>query len=249
MSGNVLLAENASQPSQGWSKGTVPLFALLAAAASLPASATNFLSSLPADFNLATQHPALSTHLRSVILFEPPNLALGGAPTSDALPFLAAVSSPNAPTAAEFAAAFAPWVAAASGDASRLGAHTVADILRVTGVPCHEPEAAPHAVVGWNLATDADELRRVAEGATKGARWPTGTVCGSHSFGTCAEGVRMVQQWWAEAQGEGRARQQSGARVVQGGTHFAQVLKPREFAAAVVELVNELGGVSQTGWR
>lgn len=106
-----------------------------------------------------------------------------------------------------------------------------------------EPDCARHGALGWGLAGSAEETMGLAREGVKAAEWGVGVVYGDHTFENCQKGVEMVEGWWKEAEREGRTVQPHGVRVVEGGTHFPQVLKPKEFAAAVVELLDELNPV------
>ncbi len=211
------------------------LFSLLAAR--VPATSTSFLSSLPPG--LSEQHPSLRSHIRSLILFDPPSIVLSALPPADMAAAVAPVPPPNPASADEFGTAFAAWAASASGDTAQLESHSFADVLPIVGPQAAQADRA-RGSLEWGLAASAEETAGLARAGLKEAEWPAGLVYGSHSVGSCVEGAGLVLQWWEEARREARGEQPRRVRVVQGGTHFAPVLEPEEFAEAVMALVDEL---------
>lgn len=227
----------------GWSKGTVLPLSLLSATS--PATPTSFTSSLPGD--LLGSYPVLGSHLRSILLFEPPGSALGRAPTSDYTTAMAAVSPPNSSTAEEFAEAFAGWIASYSDPThpsqpptSSLAPSELSDIERAVG---GEGAWQAECVAGgfaWRLAEGGAEVASLAEGALTQGRWPVGLIYGARTNGYCLDAAKTIQGWWKDRpQGEESGR--VGVRSLEETNHFAFVHRPKEFVEAVVGLIGELG--------
>ncbi|BGP45015.1 hypothetical protein JCM10450v2_000830 [Rhodotorula kratochvilovae] len=224
----------------GWSKGTVPLLSLLSLlhTTSSP-SPTSFLSHLPPS---GLPHTALLTsHVRSLILFEPPGSAFGRAPTADYTSAMAAVSPPNSSTPDEFAEAFAGWIGSYSPGSP------AADTLPPSGLAAlspallqraWQPECVPHGF-SWRLAASASECaslaRQALAPAAGGVALPVGFVYGTRTNGYCLDAAETVQGWWKESGGG-----KTAVRTVEGSNHFAFVHEPEAFVRAVEELVDEL---------
>lgn len=227
---------------QAWSKATNLAIALLAATLPLPPSPTNFLSSLPPATTSSHTHPCLSTHLHSVLLFEPGAPNLGLPPPAD---FLAAVGPALAfpPSAADpfrVADAMGAYVAGyrQGADTAQLPASSVGVVQGLVGEGVWEPAAIGTA--GWELAATPREVGELARAALVGSRVPVGLVYGGLTVGLCEEACAELEEWWKEAgvKGEGGKR---AVRRVERMNHVGQVLMPGEFVAAVLELVDELG--------
>ncbi|BGP21901.1 hypothetical protein Rt10032_c01g0600 [Rhodotorula toruloides] len=237
----------------GWSKGTVLCFSLLSLIhlASSP-SPTSFLTHLPTS---GLPHTSLlRTHIRSLILFEPPGSALGRPPTSDYTTAMKAVSPPNSSTPTEFAEAFAGWIGmyAHSADPDEVaeellppsGLDALAPSLRQVA---WEPACVAHGF-SWRLAEGAEEVQRLAESALKptgGVALPVGLIYGTRTNGYCLDAAKTVEGWWglsagAEEDRKERAKRKTAVRKVPGTNHFAFIHEPEAFANAVVELVDEL---------
>ncbi|BGP05039.1 hypothetical protein JCM10049v2_000843 [Rhodotorula toruloides] len=237
----------------GWSKGTVLCFSLLSLIhlTSSP-SPTSFLAHLPSS---GLPHASLlRTHIRSLILFEPPGSALGRPPTSDYTNAMKAVSPPNSSTPTEFAEAFAGWIGMYAPSAS---ADEVAEeLLPPSGLDALGPELRkvawePACVAhgfSWRLAEGAEEVQRLAESALKptgGVALPVGLIYGTRTNGYCLDAARTVEGWWgisddAQDGGEEQAKRKTAVRKVPGTNHFAFIHEPEAFAKAVIELVDEL---------
>lgn len=240
--------------SQGWSKGTVLCFSLLSLIhlTSSP-SPSSFLAHLPASG--LPYASLLRTHIRSLILFEPPGSALGRPPTSDYTGAMKAVSPPNSSTPTEFAEAFAGWIGMYEPPAHPV--EVAEELLPPSGLDALSPAlrqlAWEPACVGhgfsWRLAEGADEVQRLAESALKpagGVALPVGLIYGTRTNGYCLDAAKTVEGWWGisdidAAEGEGEARKRKTAvRKVPGTNHFAFIHEPEAFARCVVELIDEL---------
>ena len=158
---------------------------------------------------------------------------------------MAAVSPPNAATPAEFATAFAGWIAGysdpkPSADAAEeapLAPSELADLEAAVGPGAWQPECVA-AGFGWRLAAGAVEVGELAEAAFRRPAFPVGLIYGTRTNGYCLDAAATIQRWWAEAAAGGGAR--TGVRRIEGTNHFGQVHTPDQFVAAVVSLLDEL---------
>ena len=232
-----LTLERSATRSQAWSKACTLALALLAA--TQPPSPTAFTGSLPPPPLSYT--PTLATHLRGVILFEPSTTTLGLPPTADFLaalgPALSAPPSADHPHA--LATALGEYVASygAGVDASAFPASSIGAVQAIVGEDVWQPEAI--ATAGWELAVTAAEAGVLAREALVGSGVPIGLLYGTATVGFCSEAARVVEGWWREVEAEGKGGRRA-VQAVQGMNHVGQVLRPKLFAAAVLELIAEL---------
>lgn len=231
---------------QGWSKGCVLAVSLLALLAPTP---------FPLPFYPAPPPPhllsPLVTHLRSVLLFEPPGSVLSRPPTPK---FLLAMGPAFAPDCSDedFAAACDVWLEAYSDGtppASKLKPSGTKALEGQWGKDAWEPYCLKHGF-DWKLSSDAAEVREVSERALAkvvqggaGDRLetlPVGVICGARTGDYFDDSRKtIVQDLWVR-EGEGRTRK-TAQKLVEGTNHFAFIHEPERFADALVEIVDELG--------
>lgn len=247
---------------QGWSKGTTPLMSLLAFLhlSSSPTS-TSFAGHLPLS---GLPHLSLlTTHLRSILLFEPPGSALGRLPTSDYTGAMAAVSPPNTSTPSEFADAFAGWIGGYSDPTSASPAEVSS--LPPSGLEALSPEILaaawePSLVAhgfSWRLAATGPEVASLAKTALApplSPAVPIGLIFGGRTNGYCLDAAATIEELWgvkgtvAGVKGESSGEEQeqkvkskTAIRKIEHSNHFAFVHEPEAFVKTVVELIEELG--------
>ncbi|GAA5876998.1 hypothetical protein JCM8547_007489 [Rhodosporidiobolus lusitaniae] len=249
----------------GWSKGTVPLVALLSLLHQNPSfplpsgSFASFLPSTPSSEAGTLPHLSFFTsHLRSIILFEAPTLALGLPPTPDLLEGLSPVLPPNTPTPEEFATAFENYVGGYS-DPLPFSSEPPSSALPPAGPLAYSPEFRKavfeprtmlHSFSWWIGQDDAQSLE-VAKRALKPEeelKVPVGLLYGGRTLGVLTEAARAVEGWWKEMEEEGKkvgkkgeTRQMTAVRCIPLTNHFVNVSEPEKFVKAVVELIEELG--------
>ncbi|GAA5853499.1 hypothetical protein JCM8547_002479 [Rhodosporidiobolus lusitaniae] len=239
----------------GWSKGTVlpiSLLSYLHSSSSSPLSSTSsYLSHLPPSL---PHFSLLTTHLRSILLFEPPGSAFGRAPTSDYTTAMAAVSPPNSATPTEFAEAFAGWIGQYSPPSSshdqtpveKLPASGLAALSPDVLAASWEPGQVAHGF-SWRLSASAGEVQALSKLALapegREVAVPVGLVYGGRTVGYCLDAAELVKGWWGVEgnEGEGEGKKRTAVKVIEGTNHFAFVHKPEEFVKVVLELVEELG--------
>ncbi|GAA6022948.1 hypothetical protein JCM10207_007726 [Rhodosporidiobolus poonsookiae] len=232
----------------GWSKGTTPLISLLSllhipSSSSSAPSSTSFaayLSQPPFPSPLDALDGLLASHLRSILLFEPPGSAFGRPPTADYTEAMAAVSPPNTSSPEEFAEAFAGWIGQYSGAADGLPASGLAALSPEVLEAAWEPACVAHGFA-WRVAAGADEVGALARlalappGGEVSLALPVGFVYGARTVEYCLDAKEVVRGWW-----EGEKVGRTAMRCIEGTNHFAFVHRPREFAQAVQGLIREL---------
>ncbi|BGP12987.1 hypothetical protein JCM10213v2_000904 [Rhodosporidiobolus nylandii] len=184
----------------------------------------------------------LDSHIRSLLLFEPPGSAFGRAPTVDYTGAMAAVSPPNIATPEHFAEAFAGWIGGYSAP-SKPGEPAVTE-LPPSGLAALSPELLreawePQAVAhgfAWRMAASPAVVSSLALSTLRNPALPVGLVYGGRTVGYCLDTAALLSELWREEVGRGR----KGIRKVEGTNHFAFVHKPVDFVDAVVELIDEL---------
>ncbi|GAA5853451.1 hypothetical protein JCM8547_002462 [Rhodosporidiobolus lusitaniae] len=251
----------------GWSKGTVSLISLLSLlhASAPPAASGTFASSLPSllpspEDGLIPHASLLTTHLRSIILYEPPSIAVGAPPTPDVLTHMFPLLPPATPTQEEWVAGFTAWVGLYSNapagssepptsslPASGLAAFSP-ELLEAT----YEPTAIQHNA-SWGPVADYTALGAWAKAALApplSPAVPLGLVYGERTMEGCLVGAKTIEDWWGVKAGEGvvKAGEEDGGRKRKTAVrsipltnHFAHVHEPEKFVKALMELVEELG--------
>ncbi|GAA5877031.1 hypothetical protein JCM8547_007497 [Rhodosporidiobolus lusitaniae] len=240
----------------GWSKGTVPLVALLSLLHHDPPSSFpsgSFVSALPSGI---TFHLSLLTsHLHSVLLLEPPSLALGLPPTSDIISNLAHIFPPATPTADEIISAVESWVVQ-YGDPPAGSAEPPTSALPPSGLDClspevqgasYEPRTILHGFTWWTAADNAGQ-QEVAKKALARPAVPVGLIFGGRTLESFLSAVKTIEGWWEEGKKEGQKEEEDGkemsrtaVRSIPLTNHFAHAQEPEKFVKAVVELIEELG--------
>lgn len=191
---------------QGWSKGTLLLFSLLSLLHASPSSPTSFISSVQ-----PTSTSLLTSHLRSILLFEPPGSAFGRPPTTDYTEAMASVSPPNTSTPEEFADAFAGWIGGYSSPSVSSNpdfpSQAPVDQLPPSGLgalspellaAAWEPQACAHGF-SWRLAVAGPEVTTLAKNAIApplSPSVPIGFIYGARTNGYCLDAAKTVGGWW-----------------------------------------------------
>ncbi|ORY54860.1 Alpha/Beta hydrolase protein [Leucosporidium creatinivorum] len=190
----------------GWSKGTLLLFSLLSLLHASPSSTTSFISSVQ-----PTSTSLLTSHLRSILLFEPPGSAFGRPPTADYTEAMASVSPPNSSTPSQFADAFAGWIGSYSPPSASSNpdfpSQAPVDQLPPSGLAAldpellaaaWEPQACAHGF-SWRLAVAGDEVATLAKNAIApplSPSVPVGFIYGARTNGYCLDAAKTVGGWW-----------------------------------------------------
>jgi hypothetical protein len=228
------------------------------------------LSSAPTSTSFAGHLPPsglphaslLTSHLRSILLFEPPGSALGRPPTADYTGAMAAVSPPNSSTPTEFADAFAGWIGGYSpptstspAEISSLPPSGLEALSAEVLAAAWEPSLVAHGF-SWRLAATGSEVASLAKTALApplSPSIPIGLIFGGRTNGYCLDAAEKIQELWgtkATVVGEGTKKGQdeqekrsskTAIRTISHSNHFAFVHEPKEFVAVVVELIEELG--------
>lgn len=194
----------------GWSKGAVPLFALLGS----PAGDSSFLE----------------PYLRSVVLHEPPGSAFGLKPTPDLEIFI------NKMTPETMAECFEEWVVQYSDPNPALPASDPESLKK--SVPhAWQPECVPHGYVWLLKHIDVEGEKALVEPEGYLARVPLGVLVGSNTVGYCKDSARKVQECF-DKRAAGLAKTQ--VNVIPGVNHFAFVTRPANFVEQLERLVNDL---------
>ncbi|GAA5831400.1 hypothetical protein JCM11251_004013 [Rhodosporidiobolus azoricus] len=231
----------------GWSKGNVLSISLLSLLhlASIP-SATSFASFLPNDGTLP-HTSLLTTHLRSILLYEPAGSALGRPPTEDFMKAMAAVLPPNKVSSEEFATAFAGWIGdycpptstspepVASLPPSGLAALS-GDLLS----SAWETSAVAHGF-SWKLSASPAEVQQLANTALSpplSPAVPIGLIYGGRSVGYCMDAAEEIMRWWSG--GDGGKVRKTAVRKMEGTNHFGFLHEPEEFVKTVQETIQAL---------
>ncbi|GAA5964374.1 hypothetical protein JCM21900_001432 [Sporobolomyces salmonicolor] len=239
-----------------WSKGTVLPISLLSLlhqtpSPSAPTSDNTYLAHLPLS---GLPHTSLlSSHLRALLLFEPPGSAFGRPATKDYHDAMSSVSPPNSSTAEEFAAAFAGWIGGYSPLPSAAAAEATAE-LAPTLAPSHLEAFDPDLVAAgwqplcvahgfaWTLAAAAPAIQALGKQALApglSPAVPVGLLYGARTNGYFSETAGMIEAWWG-VRGAGERMRKTASRRIDATNHFAFVHRPQEFARAMMELVQEL---------
>ncbi|GAA5922235.1 alpha/beta fold hydrolase [Sporobolomyces koalae] len=230
-----------------WSKGTVIPISLLSLlfhsqVSSLPSN--TFLSHLsPGNTSLAES--LVSSHLKSLILFEPPGSAFARPVTQDFLDSMSHVLPPHDTTVTrqEWADAFAGWVAAyrpaRTDDEERqqLEPSDLKDLDQGLVERGWQWECVDHGF-SWSLASEKDAVREIGLGAIRGdlqGRLGVGILYGSRTVAYFEETVEMIRGCWKV---DGSANKL--IKSVEGTNHFGFVHKPKEFARILNELIVQL---------
>ncbi|KAK4050023.1 hypothetical protein OIO90_005213 [Microbotryomycetes sp. JL221] len=232
----------------GWSKGTVPLFALLATLHKFPPSPTAFTGHLSESLSLSTIH----SHVRTCLLFEPPGSALARPATNDFKTQMSHVVPPNKPTPVEYAEAFAKWISGWSRQPDN-SQSTIMDETTDANKPgskAWEPECCLHGFA-WRLSSRADELEQLAKVAlgvndtsSRQSRMPIGLMYGSNTVGYCLDSASVISNWWGNHTNEGNDFQtkieSTAIRQIKDQNHFAFENDPIEFVKVLKDILNEL---------
>ncbi|GAA5896603.1 alpha/beta fold hydrolase [Sporobolomyces salmoneus] len=230
-----------------WSKGTVipiSLLALLNSTSQAPSPSTSFLPHL-APSTLSLARSLVSSHISSLILFEPPGSAFSRPPTQDFLTSMSSVLPPNDQnvTRQEWALTFAGWVADYRAprdeveESQELEKSRLEDFEPELVERGWEWEGVKHGFE-WTLAGEKEEIRKVGEMAIRGRNHEevgVGLVYGSRTVGYFEETVEMVREWWKEDEVGNKV-----IRSVEGTNHFGFVHKPKEFVDVLMGCVRDL---------
>jgi len=197
----------------GWSKGTASVMTLL----SLLASPSNAPYPLPPSLDLAPYLTVLKTHLRHLILFEPPGETIGLPYTPD----YAAVMHSTKP----FLEAFPAWLVPTVPVEKRHLLGKATDVKNVVGdMPVWLAER-----------TDEAECARVAEVGLKHVPKDVGVGliwCDASIQWCCDTGA-----WIAERLGN---QPNTIVRTISGGHHFFCITDPEIFVPAIEGLITDL---------
>ncbi|GAA6035252.1 hypothetical protein JCM8097_008784 [Rhodosporidiobolus ruineniae] len=237
----------------GWSKGTVlplSLLSVLHTPASSTPSSTSYASHPPLSSSALLPHAhLLPSHLRSLLLFEPPGSSLGRAPTADYTTAMAAVSPPHSATADEFAEAFAGWIGGYCPPSPSSPSEKPVEDLPPSGLAALSPEVLsaawePQCVAhgfSWRLSSSPAEAQGIARQALapqeQELAYPVGLIYGKRTNGYCLDAAATIEGWWAASEG---GMKRTATWVLPETNHFAFVHEPEAFARAVVELIEEL---------
>ncbi|KZT55499.1 alpha/beta-hydrolase [Calocera cornea HHB12733] len=197
----------------GWSKGTASTMTLL----SLLASPKQPPFSLPGSLDLQPYLSTLKTHLRHLILFEPPGETIGLPYTPD----YAAVINSDKP----FMEAFPAWLVPTVPEEKR----------HMLGKAVDVKNAAKDFTVWLAERTDEKECARVAEVGLKhvpkdigvGLIWCAGSI----------QWCRDTGAWIAERLGD---QPNTVVRNIPGGHHFFNITDAEIFVPAIESLIAEL---------
>ncbi|GAA5962073.1 hypothetical protein JCM3765_005512 [Sporobolomyces pararoseus] len=234
----------------GWSKGTVIPISLLALLNSstetlspdIPPS--SFLSHL-APSTLPLARSLVSSHISSLILFEPPGSAFSRPPTRDFLTSMASVLPPNdrAVSREEWALAFAGWV---GGYRKPRNEREEGEVLANSRLEEFDEELVKEGWqwecvdhgFEWTLAGEKEDIRRVGELAVRGENRELGVgiLYGNRTVEYFEETVEMIRDWWKDRTGGGKRVIKS----VEGTNHFGFVHKPEQFSEDLFECVERL---------
>jgi len=197
----------------GWSKGNASVMTLLA----LLASPSNPPFSLPSSLDLAPYLSVLHTHLREMILFEPPGEAIGLPYTPD---YEAVIHSSK-----PFLQAFPEWLVPTVPAEKR---HLLGKAVDVKNALLDFP-------VWLAERTDEKECARVAEVGLKHVpkEFGVGLIWCETSIQWC----RDTGAWIAERLGN---QPNTVVRTIPGGHHFFNITDPETFVAAIENLIKEL---------
>ncbi|KZT58710.1 alpha/beta-hydrolase [Calocera cornea HHB12733] len=199
----------------GWSKGCATIISLLSYLTSAFPSTSH---PLPLPTPLAPYLPLLSSHLRSAILFEPPQMIFG-LPGPAEYPELKGVPPGRLPEA------FAQLLLGTIPEGKR------AIVLQV------EDEGGNRDIVTWHGRT-AEERRAVCEIAFL-ADVRVGTLyCAGTTFEPVVNGTKWVNAQYAAAGLDAAPRFAKG--VVAGGNHFGMATDPEAFGRALGEVLAQL---------
>ncbi|KAK4698231.1 hypothetical protein P7C70_g8052, partial [Phenoliferia sp. Uapishka_3] len=192
----------------------------------------------------------LTTHLRSVILLEPPGSILSRTPTPN---FLAAMSPAFKPdcTDEDFVAACDVWLEAYSPgipDAKDLPKSGTKCLSGQWGKDAWEPQCLKHGLE-WRLSADAVQVREITEKAIAkvvdggaGGRLetiPIGLINGGRTGDYFEDAMKAIGELWKK-DGEGRKRK-TAEGIIAGTNHFAFIHEPKLFLDGLVEMLGELG--------
>ncbi|KAK4046882.1 hypothetical protein OIV83_005778 [Microbotryomycetes sp. JL201] len=222
----------------GWSKGTVLLFALLATLHGSPSSPTAFTGHI----NLSERDlSVIQSHVRTVLMFEPPGSALARPVTDDFKTQMAHVAPPNTPTPTEYAEAFARWISGWSTKPANLTEE------RLPGAEAWEAECCLHGFA-WRLSSNPQELLQIAKTAlcpSSGVAIPIGIMYGSNTVEYCLDSSSVIQKWWGVSPNEkGQARVtrvgKTAVRAIAHQNHFAFENDPQQFVEVLTDILQEL---------
>ncbi|GAA5986404.1 hypothetical protein JCM5350_002909 [Sporobolomyces pararoseus] len=230
----------------GWSKGTVipiSLLALLNSCSDSKSSVPPFSSFLRylSSSTLSLAQSLVSSHISSLILFEPPGSAFSRPPTRDFLTSMSSVLPPNDKnvTREEWALAFANWVGGYRESRNELEERQVLEKSRLEDFDEElleegwQWECVDHGFE-WTLAGEKEDIRRVGELAVRGENGELGVgiLYGSRTVEYFEETVEMIREWWTEDREVGRKKV---IESVEGTNHFGFVHKPEEFMKALFD--------------
>ncbi|KAM0792655.1 hypothetical protein ACM66B_002436 [Microbotryomycetes sp. NB124-2] len=225
----------------GWSKGTVLLFALLAALHGAPASPTSFTGHL---YLKESDYAYIGTHVRAVLMFEPPGSALARPVTNDFKSEMAHVAPPNTPTPTEYADAFAKWI---SGWSTRPLNNAATEEQTLPGAEAWQAECCLHGFA-WRLSSSPDELFQVAKTAlcpSTALSVPVGVIYGANTVEYCLDSASVIQDWWgitSDKRGQAHSTKvpKTAVRAIPEQNHFAFENDPKQFVKVLQDILAEL---------
>ncbi|KZP00907.1 alpha/beta-hydrolase [Calocera viscosa TUFC12733] len=193
----------------GWSKGCIPLMALMA---SMPHIQKPLF---PMPFGVSYLQPMLESHLRAVLLYEPPGSAAGRPPTKDV--------EELAVDASEMPGVFYKWVAK----------KIPTDSLPAFNRAWHGEHAAHD--FAWLLAPDRPGIEQVAYQAFDPVppNLGVGLILGSEASDYCKDAGGWIQARLAH-------QPHTATEIIPGAGHFAMITHPVAFTQSIVDVVRQL---------